>query len=81
MNAIGVRLQALGALLVDAERRGDTVRVRELAEELFDLGGELQAREGWARLSRRGMIAHATRSPAGMLAWRLRQVFRRSIAL
>lgn len=76
MNAMGVQLQALGASLVEAARRGDEGRVREIAEALFDLGGELNAREGWARLGRRAMARHDLRTPMEMMAWRVRQAFR-----
>lgn len=76
MNAIGVRLQALGASLIEATRRRDEATVREIAEALFDLGGEMNAREGWARLGRRASSMHATRSAPAMLVWRIKQQFR-----
>ena len=78
MEAAGAHLQVLARSLIDAIRAADDARAQAIGEELFDLGGRLVERDmrRGAR-GRRARMRHGLRTPAAMLVWRLRQMFRR----
>lgn len=80
MDATGARLQVLARSLIDARRAADGNRVQAIGEELFELGRRM-VDEDLRRCNRgrRARTMHDLRTPAGMLMWHVRQVFRRRV--